>query len=329
MSARGMTTIEPHRAPVPFAVVKPPADADAVVEISVVVPVYNRARELERALASIAAQTRPVAEVIVVDDRSTDRSVEAACAFRGPFEVVVLRHERNAGASAARNTGLAAARGRWVGFLDSDDEWLPEKIERQLARLEQNGSGDLVLLGRMVVRSPLGDTIEPAAVKAATVSIGDYLFRQRGIIQLGTMLLPARFAQAIRFEVGQQVCEDWEFCLGLEEAGAEIRMLEEPLLVWYDDRRGDRLSLSAPPEVLLDWLERHAHRLSPAAVMARKATIAPRLRDRAPWQALGWIVRARLQGASSTASCIGQLCRLIHPPAYLWLQRLTGKGSAT
>ena len=314
---------------VPFTIVKAPADAGATVAISVVIPVYNRARELERALASIAAQTRPVAEVIVVDDRSSDGSVETACGFQGPFEVVVLRHERNAGVSAARNTGLAAARGRWIGFLDSDDEWLPEKIERQLARLEQSGSDDLVLLGRMVVRGPHGDTIEPPSIKAAAVGVGDYLFRQRGIIQLGTMLLPARFARSVRFETGQQICEDWAFCLGLEETGAAIEMLEAPLLVWYDDRRGDRLTLAAPPEMLLDWLERHAHRLSPEAVMARRATIAPRLRDRAPWQALRWIVGARLRGASSTASCVGQLCRLIYPPAYFRLQRLTGKGSTS
>lgn len=324
-----MTPIEAQCAAVPFSIVKAPADAAATVAISVVIPVYNRARELERALASIAAQTRPVSEVIVVDDHSTDRSVETACAFQGPFEVVVLRHDRNVGVSAARNTGLAAAHGRWVGFLDSDDEWLPERIERQLARLERSGSDDLVLLGRMVVRSPHGDTIEPSSIKAADVGVGDYLFRQRGIIQLGTMLLPARFARTIRFEVGQQVCEDWAFCLGLEEAGAQIIMLEEPLLVWYDDRRGDRLTLAAPPEMLLDWLDRHASRLSPEAVMARRATIAPRLRDRAPWQALGWILRARLRGASSTASCVGQLCRLVYPPAYLWLQQRTGKGSTS
>ena len=92
---------------------------------------------------------------------------------------------------------------------------------------------------------------------------------------------------------------------------------------------GEDLRLGVVNEFARDWLERHQHRLSPKAYLARKATIAPRLRDQAPWRALGWILRARLQGASSTASCVGQLCRLIHPPAYLWLQRLSGKGSAS
>jgi|GEM_PF-1560330 len=324
-----MTTMDVHCETVTHEVVLAPADSRAVVDISVVVPVYNRERELPRALASIAAQTRPVDEVIVVDDRSTDRSVEVACDFEGPFELVVLRHARNAGASAARNTGLAAARGRWIGFLDSDDEWRPEKIERQRRQLGDNGPDDLVLLSRVIVRGPFGDTIEPQHIKAEAVGIADYLFRRRGIVQLGTMLLPARFARTVRFEVGQQINEDWAFCLDLEEAGARIRMLEEPLLVWYDEQRGDRLSLGAPPETLLDWLERHKHRVSAEAYLARKATIAPRLRNQAPLRALGWILRARLRGASSTASCIGQLCRLIHPPAYLWLQRVSGKGSAS
>jgi glycosyltransferase involved in cell wall biosynthesis len=324
-----MIDVDAQAAPVPFEVVQAPADERAAVEISVVVPVFNRERELERALASIAAQTCPVSEVIVVDDRSTDRSIATAAAFRAPFEVVVLRHARNAGASAARNTGLAAARGRWVAFLDSDDEWLPQKIERQMTAIGLDAGDDLVLLGRMVVRGQHGDTIEPPDIKPEDVTIADYLLRRRGVVQLGTMLLPARYARTIRFAVGQHVCEDWEFCLDLEAAGARIVMIEEPLLVWYDDRRGDRLSLGAEPAVLLDWLERQRHRLSPEAYLARKATIAPRLRREAPLRALGWILRARLRGASSTASCIGQLCRLVYPPAYGWLQHVSGKGSTS
>jgi hypothetical protein len=324
-----MSNLQTSAEAVRFEVVRAPADAAAPVAISVVVPVYNRERELPRALASIAAQTVPASEVIVVDDRSSDRTVEVACATEAPFELVVLRHARNAGASAARNTGMAAARGRLIAFLDSDDEWLPEKLARQLAEIERIGGDDLVLLSRVVVRGALGDTVEPATIKRPEVGIADFLFRQRGIVQLGTLLMPARFAETVRFEAGQQINEDWEFCLSLEEQGADIRMLEAPLMVWYDERRGDRLSLGAPPEDLLDWLQRHRHRLSPAAYLARRATIAPRFRGLATARALGWILEARLKGASSTMSSIGQLCRLVYPPAYGWLQRLASKGSAS
>jgi glycosyltransferase involved in cell wall biosynthesis len=97
----------------------------APADISVVVPVFDRARSLARALASIAHQALPPREVIVVDDGSRDGSGEVA-ARAG---VRVLTHAENQGQVAARNTGVAAATQPWVAFLDSDDEWLPDHLE--------------------------------------------------------------------------------------------------------------------------------------------------------------------------------------------------------
>jgi glycosyltransferase involved in cell wall biosynthesis len=94
--------------------------------VTVVIPAYERAALLPRALASVAAQTRSPAEVIVVDDGSRDDS--AAVAER--LGARVIRHERNQGVSAARNTALEAATGEWVAFLDTDDEWLPNHLDR-------------------------------------------------------------------------------------------------------------------------------------------------------------------------------------------------------
>ena len=97
----------------------------AALPVTVVIPAYERAALLPRALASVAAQTRRPAEVIVVDDGSADDS--AAVAER--LGARVIRHERNRGVSAARNTALEAARSEWVAFLDTDDEWLPHHLE--------------------------------------------------------------------------------------------------------------------------------------------------------------------------------------------------------
>jgi GT2 family glycosyltransferase len=92
----------------------------------VVIPAYDRAELLPRALGSVGAQTRAPAEVIVVDDGSADDSAVVA----GGLGARVIRHERNRGVSAARNTALEAATGEWVAFLDTDDEWLPFHLER-------------------------------------------------------------------------------------------------------------------------------------------------------------------------------------------------------
>jgi len=102
------------------------------LSFSVIVPTYNRGHLLPRALNSIAAQTQTPLEVIVVDDGSTDDTIAI---LRREYPDVVIFQETHRGVSAARNRGIQASRGDWIAFLDSDDEWLPEKLARQNAAL--------------------------------------------------------------------------------------------------------------------------------------------------------------------------------------------------
>jgi GT2 family glycosyltransferase len=104
--------------------------------ISVIIPVFNRGYCLAATLRSVLAQTFTDFEVIVVDDGSTDDSAAVARSFGGRVQVFT---QTNRGVSAARNTGLRAARGKWIAFLDSDDFWRPQKLERQLAALQKHG----------------------------------------------------------------------------------------------------------------------------------------------------------------------------------------------
>jgi glycosyltransferase involved in cell wall biosynthesis len=101
--------------------------------VSVIIPTYNRADLVRQAVASVRAQTYRDFEIVVVDDGGTDDT--GAVLAAGP-ELRLERHARRRGVSAARNTGMAAARGQWLAFLDSDDLWLPEKLARQISRLE-------------------------------------------------------------------------------------------------------------------------------------------------------------------------------------------------
>lgn len=102
--------------------------------VSVVLPAYNRAEQIGAAIDSILRQTFGDFELIVVDDGSTDDTLARAQAMSDP-RIRCLSSASNRGVSAARNLGLAVARGEWVAFQDSDDEWLPAKLEKQLARL--------------------------------------------------------------------------------------------------------------------------------------------------------------------------------------------------
>jgi glycosyltransferase involved in cell wall biosynthesis len=118
--------------------VKEPSDPPLV---SVIIPTFNRARQVQAALTSVLTQTYPNFEVIVVDDGSTDETREAV------ERVIEQQHSNskrvryffqpNQGQSAARNKGVDAALGQWLGFLDSDDVWLPEKLEWQVRALEK------------------------------------------------------------------------------------------------------------------------------------------------------------------------------------------------
>jgi glycosyltransferase involved in cell wall biosynthesis len=107
--------------------------------ITAVIPTYNRRLQLLAAVDSVLAQTVSVDQIIVVDDGSTDGTAGAIrTRYRDHVEVCT---QENAGVAAARNRGIRAATGDWVAFLDSDDLWLPTKIERQLAALAASGEG--------------------------------------------------------------------------------------------------------------------------------------------------------------------------------------------
>jgi len=97
--------------------------------VSVIIPTYNRARYVTKAIESVLAQTYHDYEIIVIDDGSTDNTKEVLQPYMDRIRYI---YQQNAGVSAARNTGISEARGEWIAFLDSDDEWLPEKLDVQM-----------------------------------------------------------------------------------------------------------------------------------------------------------------------------------------------------
>ncbi|MHC5163353.1 MAG: glycosyltransferase family 2 protein [Planctomycetota bacterium] len=105
------------------------------ISVSAVIPAYNCEKYIARAIESVLNQTRPVDEIIVVEDGSTDNTAEVIRSFG---EKVKMIRQENAGECAARNTGIQAAMSDWIAFLDADDQWLPDKTELQVECLSQN-----------------------------------------------------------------------------------------------------------------------------------------------------------------------------------------------
>ncbi len=116
--------------------------SDARIQISVVIPTYNRADLLPKAIQSALDQTFRDLELIIVDDGSTDRTEDVVRGYRDP-RIRYVKHEQNRGLNPARNTGVRNARGEFVAFLDSDDEWMPDKLAAQLEVFRSAAPDDL------------------------------------------------------------------------------------------------------------------------------------------------------------------------------------------
>jgi glycosyltransferase involved in cell wall biosynthesis len=128
-----------------------PASGPARPVVTVVIPTFNRAAIVGRAIRSVLGQTCQDWELIVVDDGSTDGTEPVVTAF-SDNRIKYVRHDRKLGGGAARNTGIRCAQGEYVAFLDSDDEWLPEKIQKELEVFQSSDPAvGLVYTGKMML----------------------------------------------------------------------------------------------------------------------------------------------------------------------------------
>ena len=107
--------------------------------VSIIMPSYNTADYISESIKSVQAQVYSNWELIIVDDCSTDNTDDVVKPFLVDSRIRYLKNERNSGAAVSRNRALREAKGRWIAFLDSDDLWVPEKLEKQIGFMEKNG----------------------------------------------------------------------------------------------------------------------------------------------------------------------------------------------
>lgn len=205
-------------------------------DVSVITPAYNNAATVARALASIAAQTVPPREVIVVDDGSIDDTAEVVRAMVPRMNGVRLRlfRQQNNGAGAARNQALAAASGTWLAFLDADDEWLPIKLERSLAMVE-SGLYDMIAHDVVVIDGGEERVVDCFSRWRTNPSDPFRSLFQRGFISSSTVLLRRSVAVAVGgFDPDLRSAQDYELWLAvLAKIGARFQVFPESLLRYY------------------------------------------------------------------------------------------------
>jgi len=183
-----------------------------LLNISVVIPVYNRQNLLKRALCSVSKQTTQADEVLVVDDGSSS-SPDLSNFHENP-EVHCLRREKNLGVSAARNWGIQQARGEWIALLDSDDEWEPKKLERQVQYIDQNP--ELLAVHTLEKWIRLGnEVIPPAYLDKSNNRLWERSLKNCLICPSSVLLHRSVFESVGWFDESLQVCEDYDFWLRL------------------------------------------------------------------------------------------------------------------
>jgi len=174
--------------------------------VSVVIPTRDRNVEVRRAIASVFRQTLNDVEILVVDDGSVDPISQVIGPVRDP-RITVHRNDTAVGPSAARNAGTAMARGSFVAYLDSDDEWHPSKLEQQIGALERGGPGvGLSLCGYEVVRGKRRRARVPTGVRAGKVV--QLLDTRHEPIVTSCFVLPAAVARTHAFDGDLAAYED-------------------------------------------------------------------------------------------------------------------------
>ncbi len=203
--------------------------------VSIIIPVFNRVRELERALASVHGQSYPHYEVLVIDDHSTVDLTRALSAY----SLTALTTDGK-GVSAARNTGIKAARGELLAFLDSDDEWLPTKLEKQVefmnihTQLSIVHSNETWWRNGAIVPQPakykrFGGDVFAACTRACLLGPSTVMLRKALLDSVGV------------FDTEFPVCEDFDLWLRITAREA-VGFIEESLTIKHGGH-ADQLSM--------------------------------------------------------------------------------------
>ena len=280
--------------------------------VSIIVPVYNVERFLDCCLDSIRAQTHAHLEIIVVEDCSFDGSVTKLEPHLADPRVRLIRHQRNTGLSAARNTGIEAATGAYVMFVDSDDFIAPTLVEACLAQAEAGGA-DLVVFGFTAFQdgAALPSLGGPAgAVEACSLGLEAYLklphFAWLKFVRAGLLR-----DHRLRFPVGYYY-EDWSFHWALGFSAASITGLAG---AWYGYRqRCGSITASRGAKLLDQFRALHAvlemvrarAGVADASILFSKAYVAF-------WAVLTLIDVTLLDEAIVTAKALRRDLKSLHP----------------
>jgi glycosyltransferase involved in cell wall biosynthesis len=295
-----------------------------MVAVSVIIPTRNRSHLVECAVQSVLRQTWTDLEVIVVIDGSDPSTVEVLKQISDPRLRVILL-PASGGAPRARNTGIQAAQGEWVAFLDDDDEWHLGKLEKQFQLAQTLSCPYPIIACRMTIKTPRGQFVVPRRFPNEGESISNYLFLRPNLVQgdgffLTSMLLTRRQLMLdIPFQEGLKMCQDLDWLLRATQVqGTELRFAQDALGTWNLDEDRPRIGTTGHWKILFEWIQscRQRNLVTPEAyaafLMTQVNSLASANRD---WQGLKTIlISAWMEGKTSFKGYVLLTSMWILPP---------------
>jgi len=206
------------------------------LKISIIIPTFNRIELLLKALNSVMMQTYPPLEVIVIDDGSTD---DTKSILQDHYPNIKYHYQKNQGVSSARNSGLKIAAGDWIALLDSDDQWLPEKLEKQKQALCHHPDFKVCHTEEIWIRN--GVRVNPMKKHAKKGgNIFQHCLPLCAISPSSVIIHRSVFEDVGNFDETFPACEDYEMWLRMT-VKYPVMFIKEPLIIKYGGHQ-DQLS---------------------------------------------------------------------------------------
>ena len=247
-------------------------------KVSVIIPTYNRAAYLGRAITSVLKQSYPVNEIIIIDNGSTDQTLSL---IKKKFTSIWVIIEKKRGVSFARNLGIKNCKYNWIAFLDSDDEWITEKIEKQFAFLKKsNFEYQFIHTNEIWIKNGILKNQKKKHLKK-----GGYIFEDCldicKISPSSVLIKKELFDKYGLFDYRFKVCEDYELWLRITSK-IKIGYLDKPLIKKYGGHKGqlsdkywgiDRYRIKALEKILINDTLKMQQKLKVLEYLLKKINI--------------------------------------------------------
>lgn len=271
--------------------------------ISVVIPTRNRLPLLCRAIDSVLRQSYHHFEIVIVVD-GKDPVTLAGLAKYNDVRIRIHELELSIGGSGARNEGVRLAEGEWVAFLDDDDEWYPEKLEKQLCVAQRLNSDFSLVASRFIARSPNCDFLWPKRLPTLTEPLSEYLFVRKsfffgeGLLQTSTLFANKALLQKIPFTNGLKKHQDWDWVLRVASLDKfSLVVVPEALAVWYVEDARQTVSNNSTWRFSLEWIQQNRNLVTRKAYAAFIVTqVVPQASRQAEWKAFWPLLREIFHG---------------------------------